>query len=403
MQVEEHHSKSQLAQMRAGDMEAVEALMSMTKHWKTRNFRLGPFRPLTPSSDCSEDDSVINTPAVRQDSTLCMTPPHSPLQFEAAHPPSTLKLHPLPVKTPPHQHPAAPLQKFQCTSVIRHTAEDRHSYEEVTIKEEDLSWDHTEEDKTDLSYAYGQSIKDSMATPKVEVELCDTKPQINPSAPDSKSTPQSNPACAAHFSPVPVYCQILSIPSPSETLVSTTVPTPLEQQKQQQHAQPPQPASSAQVFFVSDQVANGPVMFFVPQPSVATVYIQPALVTPGGARLPPLAPAPSHASTKQRWTLTEAKIRKRNHVCPLDDCGKTYFKNSHLKAHMRTHTGERPFKCKWEGCERHFTRSDELSRHSRTHTGEKRFACPMCHSRFMRSDHLAKHTRRHLAAGGSNW
>lgn len=97
----------------------------------------------------------------------------------------------------------------------------------------------------------------------------------------------------------------------------------------------------------------------------------------------------------QASTSSDEPGKKKQHICHIPGCGKVYGKTSHLKAHLRWHSGERPFVCNWLFCGKSFTRSDELQRHLRTHTGEKRFVCPDCCKRFMRSDHLAKHVKTH--------
>lgn len=185
--------------------------------------------------------------------------------------------------------------------------------------------------------------------------------QMRVSGLDSKSnTPQSVSSVQAGFagvSPVPVYCKILSVPpsSTSTTIMHKPVTADTQQPQQQllpssittvptqqQHQHQQQQGSPAQVFLFGGQVAKGPVMLLVPQPAVPTLYVQPALVTPGGNKLPAIAPAPGRVLLEQRNTPLQPEVfRVRSHVCTHDDCSKTYFKSSHLKAHMRTHTGKR--------------------------------------------------------------
>ena len=109
---------------------------------------------------------------------------------------------------------------------------------------------------------------------------------------------------------------------------------------------------------------------------------------------------PNCVHAEQMGQSTDDGRRKHMHNCHIPGCGKAYAKTSHLKAHLRWHSGDRPFVCNWLFCGKRFTRSDELQRHLQTHTGAKKFSCALCPRVFMRNDHLAKHMRTHESSPG---
>ncbi|XP_026473812.1 zinc finger protein 600-like [Ctenocephalides felis] len=75
-------------------------------------------------------------------------------------------------------------------------------------------------------------------------------------------------------------------------------------------------------------------------------------------------------------------------------CHRVFPREKSLQAHLRTHTGERPYHCDYPGCTRAFTQSGQLKTHQRLHTGEKPFICSAnsCGKRFT---HANRHCPDH--------
>lgn len=70
-----------------------------------------------------------------------------------------------------------------------------------------------------------------------------------------------------------------------------------------------------------------------------------------------------------------------------------FSRKDKVTTHMRTHTGEKPYKCTFPGCDKAFALTFDRTLHVRRHTGEKPFECEQCAERFFVKSLLVAHNK----------
>ncbi|XP_062981227.1 Krueppel-like factor 11 isoform X2 [Elgaria multicarinata webbii] len=335
-------------------------------------------------------------------STLCMTPPYSPdfvepspttalLSSQATYSksraskantsacpvtppacalvaaqPSVLRVEREPSHKPARaEQPVPPLCRAMATSVIRHTG-DRSGYScipGVQLKAEPKSGNGGSPDQH-----AAQGLPHSRVSQDCDVAdnvICDASPAResylhNSSCPRTAGPGHELPSFASQQAPLPKNCEndtpqksapLLPAPLSNPQVICQMIPLDGQRGMVPAFLKPstptagtvkpilPHTAPLSQPVLMGPSVPQGTVMLVLPQAAVAQASpCHQTVMSVGNTKLLPLAPAPVFIASGQSSAPLMDFSRRRNYVCNFPGCRKTYFKSSHLKAHLRTHT-----------------------------------------------------------------